>query len=482
MQQMANFAIKALPFIASGTKRVIELSKDAATATLIPVDSTPPGYVVPPVTNPQLYAFGNPGTDQTLTFTNPNDFMFSGAFACGLWLEFGTGGNVTVAGINSSGAQTWKLKNVNEVNGVDGQAGIEGQINNVSGSTSLFRNSLIPRGRHRAVIDYDGSTDHNGLKLYVDAQLVGNVNNDAFTAMLSGGAVRVTGANARIDVLFFANRYLNSGEIAEDYNNGNRLTMEDVSFAGSLIDYYNFDGTLASGKGSHNATATTPQYVATTAPPSNPQVYAFGSPGTDQTLTFANPSDFVFTGPFSCGVWMDTSTNGQTIIGGTTSSGATTWRFKKVNEQPGASGQSGIESQIQDATSSNNIYRGSLLPVGRVRGVLTWDGSISADSLKIYANGTLVGNAGIDPGWAAMRPGGNVTATGVNTTIDVLFFANRALTAAEVSEDYNGGNRTTMAGTSFESSLIDYFLFDGSLVSAKGTHNATATSPQYVAG
>lgn len=135
--------------------------------------------------------------------------------------------------------------------------------------------------------------------------------------------------------------------------------------------------------------------------------------------------------------------------------------------------------------------------------VYTWTGGNTPADNKIYVNGALAttqlaASGGTYSGKLAydsttrLRLGGRYTPTGVGTgtlqgsdglVFDNPYFYNKALSASEVTELYNGGKNVDMSNVSFVNNIIEGWTFEKSdLSSEKGVITLTTnTSPTYQA-
>lgn len=211
------------------------------------------------------------------------------------------------------------------------------------------------------------------------------------------------------------------------------------------------------------------------------QQYKFSTSA--QNISVANSSDFALSGAFSVGFLVtQTATGGQFLIG--RSNGST--RIWDIAFSPDTDGLR-VRAQIRSSNGAIKFSKGNAKTLNvTYHVVVTWSG-VSTDSLAVYINGfqentlTNTGTFTSLPTGGTFSIGSFIGLNSKDVKISELFICNSTqLTQAQVTEAYNSGSTLDLTVASFYSSVTDYWKLNSSLNSVKGTHNGTATTPQYV--
>ncbi len=321
----------------------------------------------------------------------------------------------------------------------------------------------------------------------------------------------VLGANATSAVVERATNQAFTNGLTQVYA-GTANSTTDTTVGASVNYWYRVRGQRSGSADSANLVTT--QSTSSGANPhiDTPQYYHWGGPNQtpqNQNLTPASVQDFDFSNsPFSIGFFLRLPTQGVSRL----TMGRYTGSQRCIDllvKNEAADGQAGGEGSTialglfdQTSTSSSPQYaykeskNSDLLAQGNfVRFIATSD---AQGGIQFFQNGVLMkkpDGSALDlytgsNGFHNTHTGGtfsigaNPALSDHNQTqladIDVLFFANRVLTQAEATEDWNNGVRNSMDGVSFINAIFAAYYFNGSLQDSIGAHSFTANSPIFV--
>ena len=219
--------------------------------------------------------------------------------------------------------------------------------------------------------------------------------------------------------------------------------------------------------------------------------YAYSISGANQNIAFANAVDFVkpLSGAFSVGYWVKaTNINSKFLVGIMNSSGrtwfsgfSTTGPVNQFTSDLVIFNLGGAQYMQRYNNDNKNINQWYFF-------VHTWDGSGNKVGIKCYSQGQLdihVESQGVSSmssinNQGAFSLGNSLSFQPIDTQCALLFYANKVLTESEVLSAYALGKNAKISDYSFYSDLVDGWSFNNNLVSAKGTHNGTATAPTYI--
>jgi hypothetical protein len=226
----------------------------------------------------------------------------------------------------------------------------------------------------------------------------------------------------------------------------------------------------------------------TTTPPPASTAYQFS--GADQSIAVASGGDFAFgySQPFTIGFRFKVSDGG--IVRISTSNDTQEGILVQANgSDPALPGQ--VQCSFYLANTGSTAYKYHSTIGGSLLGVDTWNKAVfvydGVGNPNIYINGVLASTGANDVGTlseifqAGVLKIGQQQATYHSTgaLLDELFILNRALSTLEIAEAYNNGNPIDITAMTFYADVVDGWQFDNSLNSVRGTHNGTATTPQY---
>jgi len=320
-------------------------------------------------------------------------------------------------------------------------------------------------------------------------------------ALTSFGTISLAwsaGANATSYVVERSTTSDFTANFAQVYT-GSNTSYTDTAVAASTAYYYRVKGRRAGSPDSGYATLAQP--ITSGSNPQNPQPAYYAFTDDSQSLTVANAQDFDFSlSGFSVAFWAGLGDVGSALSFGRSvdnapNDGTNGRRWDVVVRNTSFSGKRVAVTFWDNANVGSYIYvESDVVPElnnNLARFVVTHDG---VGSVKIYVNGRAL-NATVYPGpngFASTRTGGTfrigpvakgssyeyTVSTGAK--LDVMAFANRVLTSAEVTEDFNGGVRNNMQGVSFYNALLSAWLFDHSLADSVSNHTLSAANPVYV--
>jgi hypothetical protein len=221
-------------------------------------------------TSGNAYLFS--GEPQSISVANPSDFNFTYGqpFTIAMRARVTSGGILRIPISDAS-----KFAMLCNLSGGGGPL-IEASfgVGNSDNSAYVYRATNTPDHLnidtwHKVVFVYDGTT---GVKIYQNgAEVASLITSDVGTMsdIFSGGTFRIGrqhdtyhSSGATLDELIvLKGTALNATQVAEFQNSGNAISdMTTLSFWASVTDGWQFNGNLNSVRGTHNGTATTPQY------------------------------------------------------------------------------------------------------------------------------------------------------------------------------------------------------------------------------
>ena len=220
--------------------------------------------------------------------------------------------------------------------------------------------------------------------------------------------------------------------------------------------------------------------------------YAYRIDGSGQNMTVANSVDFVkpLSGAFSVGYWVLNLNTSSKFLVGIIGSGGRTWSSNFTTN----SGEGKLTADLTILNSGGSQYIQHYSHPARNTNtwyfvVATYDGSGTRAGIKTYINGQLDISTQPPLGAVSISTINNQGAFGVgmitgyqsvNSQCDQLWYANRVVTAAEISNTYALGKAALISELPFYTDIVDGWNFNQSLISSRGTHNGTATNPLYI--
>lgn len=221
-------------------------------------------------TNSVPVAYRLNGSNSFLTFANENDLALTNpaGFSVGMFLQLEGPGSVLRFGRSTSTERFFDISA--EYLGEPYNSFVVGmQLQDASTNNILYR-SVRPSVQYGQFFHLVVTYANNEITYYINLAPVAMdaPQGAGITALKSGGTLRAgrfatyDSVGIRIDDLFFVNRALSAAEVGSMAGaNGYTKLPQETGFASAVIDTYQFENTLASWRGTHNATAVAPQYV-----------------------------------------------------------------------------------------------------------------------------------------------------------------------------------------------------------------------------
>jgi len=218
--------------------------------------------------------------------------------------------------------------------------------------------------------------------------------------------------------------------------------------------------------------------------------YAYRINGASQNISFANAADFVkpLSGAFSVGYWVKVTANDGVFSIGIMSSSGRTWSSSVSKATPGfgsdlAIFNSGGGSYIQDFIIANNLVDKYYFLLHTYDGSGTRAGINSySDAVKEDGNSTPIGVSSISTinNVGSFSVGLFSTNQSKNAECAMAFYVNRVVTQTEITQAFQSGKSAKINELPFYADILDGWDFENNLLSARGTHNGTATTPTYI--
>lgn len=221
---------------------------------------------------------------------------------------------------------------------------------------------------------------------------------------------------------------------------------------------------------------------------SNPSTTAYRLSGAAQNITVASPSPFHLAvgTPAAIGFYGKLTAADAAFRMGWSDGVNRVWDINFKHE----GGVVEVDAYLKDsATSGSRFSSSTAVPMAlntKYFILISWDGSSHASILINNVNGTAdVSDTG---DLTALATTGNFAIgqfAGYNSNnaeiSDMFICAGAGLTSGEATEIYNGGTRKDVTTASFYASKVtSYWPLLSNLLDAKGSHNGTATTPQFV--
>ena len=217
--------------------------------------------------------------------------------------------------------------------------------------------------------------------------------------------------------------------------------------------------------------------------------YAYKISGSSQNISFANAADFVkpLSGAFSVGYWVKSTANDGFFTLGIMSASGRTWT--STMSKSGGFGSdlaifnSGGSQFIQQYVIANNLIDVYYFIVH------TYDGSGTRAGINSYSDSVKENNNTENVGVTSITTINNVGSFSIglfgtnqskNAECAMAFYVNKVLTQAEITNAFQLGKSAKISELPFYVDILEGWDFENNLLSARETHNGTATTPIYI--
>ena len=352
------------------------------------------------------------------------------------------------------------------------------------------------------VCTYDGTASSSGIKIYLNSSQVDDSNSDVspYTAMENTNQPFLIGqqdgtyANGKISNTAIFNTELTSSEVTTLYNYGSPIqTLSNIPQNSNLKAWYKLDASEVYNSSTTEWSIDNNQ---------NPSAYP-------SSLNFNGSSDYIDCGDSDDFSFGDTTTDSPFSLSAWVNMTDAT-KFRILNKAQGTSAgntkeylfSTGGDDKIifylyQDNISTTRIgqkYNGAALTSYEgqwIHLVGTYDGSSSANGIKIYLNGIQVADTPVTGTYTAMQNTnepfliGKLTSDYANGKISNAKIFNTALSQSDVTSLYNNG--TPLSDMSSFTSLVSWYKLNNTTTgiqdskrSNNGTNNGATEYPGFV--
>ena len=355
---------------------------------------------------------------------------------------------------------------------------------NINGQSSSLISSITDGNWHHVVLTYDGTQDITGFNLYYDNSptAITAISNNT-PSNLQSNADFMIGArgiaagsyglsfDGNIDEVAFWTTELSSTTVSSIYNNG--VPTDIASLYPTRLEGY--------WKLGEEAKFTNTWLVPNSAL-SNFSKYSFNFDGMDDYVTVSNNSNIDFTGAFSYSVWFKTTDTTSTMA---LTSNATKFLVQLYSPT------TRIRCQVFDGSGSvkNVDINASGYNDGNWHHIaFTTDALTTTNGVKVYYDGVLtsqgtLSNSGIRSVSTDWQLGKHTSTWLYNGLMDEVSLFSSELSAAAVTDIYNGGKPKDLSGLSPVSwwRMGEKATYDGTsnqftIPDQAGTNNGTSSN------